>query len=367
MSTASITPERQGQTLTLRLGGAWSLGADSELPLPDLGEATRLILDGEAVTAWDSSLVVFCRRLLAEAHAGGITTEDRLPPGVSQLLQLADAVPRVERRQQARRSTPLLFDPIEQAHNIGVLLRGQMEFLGDLLRSMLLTLRGGSNIRRQDVLRFCHQAGSSALPIIGLTSLLVGMIVGYLGAVQLQQFGAGIYVADLVTIGILREMGPLMTAVIIAGRTGAAYAAQLGTMQANEEVDAITIMGVSSTEFLVLPRVFGVLLMMPILVIYSDLIGIVGGGLVAGGLGISPLQYITQVQSSLTLAHFLVGLVKSVVFALLVGIAGTRAGMMAERNSEGVGRATTEAVVTALVYLIVADAAANILCQLADI
>lgn len=358
---------REQATLRLGFTGEWRLGRTSDIRLPDFAGVETLVLFDEAIEHWDSSLVVYCQQMLQQAHQRGISVETDLPDGVTRLLKLADAVPRQERRRSKRSQTPLYLAPIEQAHTLGRLLREQFEFIGDLLRSTTNVLAGQSNIRGQDVLRFCRQAGSSALPIISLTSILVGMILGYLGAVQLQQFGAGIYVANLVTVGVLREMGPLMTAVIMAGRTGAAYAAQLGTMQVNEEVDAIETLGVSPTEFLVLPRIFGVVLMMPILVVYSDVIGIVGGGLVASGLGISPLQYITQVEYSLTLTHLSIGLIKALVFALLIGIAGTRSGMMADRNSEGVGRATTEAVVTALVYLIVADAAANVICQLAGI
>jgi len=222
-------------------------------------------------------------------------------------------------------------------------------------------------MRMTDLLQFFYQTGPNALPIISLSSVLVGVILGYLGAVQLQQFGAGIYVANLVTVGVLREMGALMTAIIIAGRTGAAYAAQLGTMQVNEEVDAIEILGISPMEFLILPRVIAVLIMVPLLTLYADILGIIGGGIVAGGLGISPLQYWTQLQESLMMSHVIVGLLKGLLFGLLIGIAGCRAGMQAARNSEGVGSATTNAVVTALIYLVVADAAINIVCQWLEI
>lgn len=367
LTAPQAQPRREQATLTLGFTGEWRLGHTPDIDVPDLDGVDTLLLVDDAIDHWDSSLVVYCQQVLHRAHQHSVTVETDLPQGVTRLLKLADAVPRQERRRAKRGESPLFLDPLAQAHTLGKLLRGQFEFIGDLLRSTGNVLTGQSNIRGHDVLRFCRQAGSSALPIISLTSILVGMILGYLGAVQLQQFGAGIYVANLVTVGVLREMGPLMTAIIMAGRTGAAYAAQLGTMQVNEEVDAIEILGVSPTEFLVLPRIFGIVLMMPILVVYSDLIGIIGGGLVASGLGISPLQYITQVEYSLTLTHLFIGLIKALVFALLIGIAGTRAGMTADRNSEGVGRATTEAVVTALVYLIVADAAANIICQLADI
>ena len=162
---------------------------------------------------------------------------------------------------------------------------------------------------------------------------------------------------------MLREMGVLMTAVVMAGRTGAAYAAQLGTMQTNEEIDAITTMGISPIEFLVLPRMLALIVIMPLLTLYADLLGIVGGGIVAGGMGIAPVQYIIQGETALSFSHVAVGLIKAVVFATLIAIAGCRAGINSGRSSAAVGQAATNAVVTAIVYLIVADAAINILCQ----
>jgi phospholipid/cholesterol/gamma-HCH transport system permease protein len=185
--------------------------------------------------------------------------------------------------------------------------------------------------------------------------------------VQLQQFGAEVYVADLVAIGMLREMGALMTAVVMAGRTGAAYAAQLGTMQGNEEIDAVTTLGLSPMEFLVAPRILALLVTMPLLTLYADLLGIIGGAIVAGGMGISALQYLSELEAAFSMSHAGVGLVKSLVFAFLIALAGCRAGMSAGRSSAGVGKATTEAVVTAVVYLIIADAGINILCQQLEI
>jgi phospholipid/cholesterol/gamma-HCH transport system permease protein len=189
------------------------------------------------------------------------------------------------------------------------------------------------------------------------------MILAYLGAAQLQQFGAAIYVADLVAIGMLREMAALMTAVVMSGRTGAAYAAQLSTMQTNEEIDAIRTLGIDPIEYLVVPRVIGLVLMMPLLVIFANALGILGGAIVAGGMGVTPLQYFNQLALSLSFTHFGVGMVKALVFALLIAIAGCRAGISSGRSSAAVGQATTEAVVTSVVYLIIADAAINILCQ----
>lgn len=218
-------------------------------------------------------------------------------------------------------------------------------------------------MRARELISACYQAGPDALGIITLISILVGMILAYLGAAQLQQFGAAVYVADLVAIGMLREMGALMTAVVMAGRTGAAYAAQLSTMQGNEEIDAIRTLGIDAMEFLVVPRILALVLMMPLLVIFADLLGIAGGAVVAGGMGVTPLQYLSQLQAAVTPTHFAVGMGKALVFAVLIALAGCRAGMSAGRNSAAVGRATTDAVVTAIVYLIVADAIVNILCQ----
>ncbi|HKK23962.1 MAG TPA: ABC transporter permease, partial [Pseudohaliea sp.] len=250
-----------------------------------------------------------------------------------------------------------------QLHEIGEEVLDSLAFLGGAVAACARALLPRSMTRWVDLRDSLYQAGPDALPIITLTSVLVGMILAYLGAVQLKQFGAEVYVADLVAIGTLREMGALMTAVVMAGRTGAAYAAQLGTMQGNEEVDAIVTLGLSPMELLVAPRMIALMLTMPLLVSYADLLGIVGGGIVAGGMGISALQYLSQLESAFSFTHAAVGLVKSLLFAFLIGLAGCRAGMGAGRNAAAVGRATTEAVVTAIVYLIVADAGMNILCQ----
>ena len=183
------------------------------------------------------------------------------------------------------------------------------------------------------------------------------MILAYLGSVQIRQLGA----QDLVAIGMVREMGALMTAVIMAGRTGAAYAAQLGTMQVNEEIDALRIMGISSMEFLVLPRLLALVFVMPLLCIYADIIGMVGGAIIATSMDVSIIQYISQTRDAVDWLDISTGIVKSIVFGILIAIAGCQAGLNCGRNSDAVGMAATNAVVKAIVYLVVADAAFNIL------
>jgi phospholipid/cholesterol/gamma-HCH transport system permease protein len=186
------------------------------------------------------------------------------------------------------------------------------------------------------------------------------MILAYLGSVQLRQLGAQVYVANLVSLGMVREMGALMTAVIMAGRTGAAYAAQLGTMQVNDEIDALKVMGIPSVEFLVLPRLLALIFVMPLLCIYSDIIGMFGGAIIAGNMDVSLTQYLLQTQAAVDWVDISTGIAKSIFFGMLIATAGCQAGLQCGRNSDAVGMAATNAVVRAIVYLVVADAAFNI-------
>jgi phospholipid/cholesterol/gamma-HCH transport system permease protein len=234
---------------------------------------------------------------------------------------------------------------------------GQMlEFLGEALRSLGRMLIGKARFRGSDLMEIILECGAAALPIVTLISFLVGLILAFVGAVELEQFGAQIYVADLVGIAMAREMGALMTAIIMSGRTGAAFAAQLGTMQVNEEIDALTTFGLSSMEFLVLPRMIALILMMPLLCIYGDLMGIVGGGLVGVGmLDLSVTEYVNETLNGVSLTDFAVGIAKSAVFGVLVAIAGCLRGIQCGRSASAVGLAATSAVVTAIVFIIVTD------------
>jgi phospholipid/cholesterol/gamma-HCH transport system permease protein len=232
-----------------------------------------------------------------------------------------------------------------------------LTFIGGALLALLALLRGKARLRGSDLAVHIQDCGASALPIVTLISFLVGLILAFVGAVQLRQFGAQIYVADLVGIAMAREMGAMMTGIIMAGRSGAAFAAQIGSMQANEEVDALTTMGLSPMEFLVLPRMVALVLMMPLLTLYADLLGILGGGFVGiTMLGLSSTQYFYATQSFLTLTDFSMGLIKSVVFGVLVALAGCLRGMQCGRSSAAVGMAVTSAVVTGIVFIIFSDA-----------
>jgi phospholipid/cholesterol/gamma-HCH transport system permease protein len=207
-----------------------------------------------------------------------------------------------------------------------------------------------------DLMLLIQECGAQALPIVTLISILVGLILAFVGAVQLKMFGAQIYVADLVGIAMAREMGAMMTGIIMAGRTGAAFAAQLGTMQVNEEIDALKTLGISPMEFLVMPRIIALVLMMPLLCIYADFMGILGGLLVGiGMLDLSFMEYLNETREALTLTHFSVGIFKGVVFGILVALSGCLRGMQCGRSSSAVGLAATSAVVTAIVAIIMCD------------
>lgn len=230
-------------------------------------------------------------------------------------------------------------------------------FVGELALSTAELLRGRARFPWRDFGRVMLQCGSQALTIVVVVNLLVGAILAFVGALQLAKFGAGIYVADLVGISVTREMAAVMTAVVMAGRTGASFAAEMATMQANEEVDALVVLGLSPSGYLVLPRVLALTLMLPLLYFYGCAAGMFGGLAVAAGLlDISPSAYIDRSAEALTTTQFALGASKSAVFGALVGITGCYCGLNAERSAAGVGAATTGAVVNGIVGVIALDA-----------
>lgn len=230
-------------------------------------------------------------------------------------------------------------------------------FLGHVLISTLAGLRGGWRFRARDLGQVTAECSARAVPIVSVVNLLVGAILAFVGAVQLVKFGAGIFVADLVGIAVAREMAAVITAVVMAGRTGAAFAAELATMQTGEEIDALEVLGLDAIDYLVLPRVIALLLMMPLLFAYATLAGLTGGLIVATGmLSLSPAAYIDRSFEALTLTHLGLGFTKSFAFGALIALIGCYCGLHARRNAAGVGIATTRAVVASIVGIIVIDA-----------
>ena len=232
-----------------------------------------------------------------------------------------------------------------------------LAFLGDTVIAVQRLLRGKAQYRRTDLGLIMQAVSAQALPIVSLICFLVGLILAFIGAIQLQLFGAQIYVADLVGIAMVRLMAAIMTGIVMAGRTGGAFAAQLGTMQVNQEIDALKTLGISPMEFLVLPRILALVLMMPVLCVYADIMGIIGGMIVGVGmLNLGLVEYLHQTQASLSLSYFWIGLLYSAVFGVLIALSGCLRGMQCGRSASAVGDATTPAVVTSIVAIVVATA-----------
>jgi phospholipid/cholesterol/gamma-HCH transport system permease protein len=231
-------------------------------------------------------------------------------------------------------------------------------FLGAILISLMQAVLHPRWVRWQDVAYYMKKAGADGLPIVGLLSFLLGLIIAFMSSLQLKQFGANIYVASLLAIGMVKELGPIMTAILVAGRSGSAFAAEIGTMKVNEEVDALVTMGFDPIRFLALPKVLAAMAVVPLLTIYADLFGI-AGGLVVGvmGLDLTAYAYLKETQISLTLLDILLSLLKSGVFALLIAGIGCQRGFQVQGGAAAVGSATTSAVVTALFLIIVTDSA----------
>jgi phospholipid/cholesterol/gamma-HCH transport system permease protein len=371
---ASATLAGDGGELVLRLGGDWVIdhGPAPLAPvLERLQAATagaRLTFDASRLGDWDSLLPSFLVRVAATAGARDLVVDPAgLPAGAVRLVKLAMAVP--AHREGAIGQRPDLLHRLGAAVNTG--LAGAADatsFIGETAIALGRLVRGRALMRSRDFWLAVQQAGSSALPIIGVISFLVGMIQAFVGGSQLALFGAQIFVANLVAIAMLREMGPLMASLIMAGRTGSAYAAELGTMQVNEEIDALRGMGISPVEFLVLPRLLALALMMPLLAVYANLFGVLGGAVVGlGVLGISPVTYWEQSLQFLRPQDLAVGLLKAAVFGILVGAAGCLRGIRSGRNAASVGASTTSAVVTGIVIVIVADFLINVVCFALDI
>jgi phospholipid/cholesterol/gamma-HCH transport system permease protein len=364
-----------GDTLVVRIAGDWIL----RNPLPPAGDVARelsaspgirkIAFDSEALGNWDSGLLTFLLQLLGRCAAAGVPAEkEGLPPGVRRLLELATAVPERKGARREEERIPYLARVGAAALRAWNSNRDTVTFIGDVAVAALRMVRGKAQFRRSDLLQTIQECGVQALPIVSLISLLVGLILAFVGAIQLKLFGAQIYVADLVGIAMVREMAAIMTGIIVAGRTGAAFAAKLGTMQVNEEIDALRTMGFAPTEFLVLPRMLALFLMMPLLCLYADLMGILGGMVVGVTmLDLGFMQYYLQTKAAVKLPNLWIGLFSSAVFGVLIALAGCLRGIQCGRSASAVGEATTSAVVTGIVSIIVATAVITVICNVLGI
>jgi len=352
--------------LLIRLSGRWTLaeGVPSTENVRSECDAAapprRVRFDAQAIASWDSALPTYLRGLMELFASRGIDADrSGLPEGVQRLLDLAAAVSEPELAIAGGSWLARLGAAAIRRCRSAI---ESIRFLGEVLIALIRLATGRAHFRASDFALTVQQCGAEAVAIVTLVSFLVGLILAFIGAIQLKQFGAQIFVADLVGLGMAREMGAMMTAIIMAGRTGASFAAQLGTMTANEEIDALKTMGISPMEFLVLPRLLALTLMMPLLCLYSNLLGIAGGAVVGVGmLDLGVVSYFDQTRNALSLADFGAGLIKAVVYGSLVAFSGCLRGMQCGRSAAAVGKATTSAVVTSIVLIVIASGIINVI------
>jgi phospholipid/cholesterol/gamma-HCH transport system permease protein len=370
--TFSASPEG---LLLVGLSGTWTTGValpsfeDVKKELASKPSVKRIGFNVSGLGGWDSSLLTFLIKLKQWCTEKKIEyRDDDLPEGARRLIKLALAVPERQGARQESKGVPFFAMVGDQTLQFVASLKEVLAFLGEAFAALAKLFTGRASFRRSDLFLFLRESGTQALPIVSLICLLVGLILAFVGAVQLTTFGAQIYVADLVGIAMVRVMGAIMAGIIMAGRTGASYAAQLGTMQVNEEIDALKTLGVSPMEFLVLPRMVALAIMMPLLCVYADVMGILGGMIVGVFmLDLNPIVYLHQTQAALRLTYVWVGLFHSAVFGVLVALSGCLRGIQCGRSASAVGYATTSAVVTGIVSIIVATAIITILCNVIGI
>jgi phospholipid/cholesterol/gamma-HCH transport system permease protein len=371
-ATLELRPAAESNTGVLLLAGAWRM--DGTLPrlgttarlLSDQAGLRRLGFDSARLTDWDSGLVSYIAGVQQQCETRGIQCDtDGLPKGVQALLALAQGAP--ERGPGTHIEEHRVgfierfgLDLVDLSKSTGEILA----FFGEGVLAVRRFLLGRARYRRSELWLIIQESGADALPIVSLVSFLVGMILGYIGVQQLAQFGASIYVADLVGLGTVLQMGALITAIVMAGRTGAAFAAQLGSMQVNEEIDALRTLGISPMEFLVLPRMLALILMVPLLAIYANVLGILGGafvGITVGGLTLT--AYLIETQAAIGWNHIIQGLISATVYGAIVAASGCLRGLQCGRSAAAVGQATTSAVVTAIVFIVIAAAVLTIIFE----
>jgi len=332
------------------------------------GQTTALEFDTSGLGQWDTGLIMFalkcaelCKRRKVEFRG------ETLPKGVAKLLEISQAEPP---KEQAPREGPGTF--LERVGKRGMAFwkggKEMLTFLGENVLAFLKLLRGQAQFRWGDMWLVMQECGPQALGIVALINFIVGLILAFVGATQLTRFGASVYVADLVALATVREMGCMMTGIILSGRTGAAFAAQLGTMKVNQEIEAFQTFDISPIEFLVMPRMLALILVMPILCAFADLIAIAGGLLISWGmLDITPHLYIHRTLDIITLKSFLLGVIKGTYFGMVIALTGCLRGMQCGNNAAAVGKATTSAVVTGITAIIASDGVFAVICHILNI
>jgi phospholipid/cholesterol/gamma-HCH transport system permease protein len=376
MSSALAELRAKDGTLVTALSGDWSL--EQNTPRFDAVAAKRatsgaplrvLTFDASELGSWDSSLLVFLEQAQAYCEAEKLEMDQSgLPEQVMRLLTLSRAVP----ERDANTKGPPRASFIDRLGSRGIETWTNVEstitFAGEVALAAVQLPGRGVRMRWREFWVVVQSNSSGALPIVTLIALLVGVIIAFLGVVVLERFGAGYYTSYLVGFGMLREMGALMTGIIMAGRTGAGFAAELGSMKITEEIDAFVTLGISPVEHLVLPRMLGILVMMPLLTLYADFVGIMGGMAVSVSMvDLSAKQFIGGLLYVMTLTDALLGVFKGLVFGLVIGFSGCLKGLQTGSDAGAVGRAATSAVVLGITLIILANAVIDWLAALLNI
>ncbi len=365
--TPQVTPRRSDDAVTLALAGAWDNahagGADRAMTRAAQVQSKRVVLDLAAVTRLDTAGAWLVERTCADVRGqGGNVSLANVSASQRTLLEVVAGHARapVPRR---RRGPVAMIEQIGAATvEIGREARDLVNFMG-----AVMVMLAGVAVRpwrlRLTALTFqLETAGLAAIPLVGLIAFLIGIVLAFQGVDQLQRFGAEIFTVNLVAIGVLREMGVLLTAILLAGRTGSAFAAEIGTMTANEEVAAMRTVGLDPLEVLVQPRILAMLIALPLLTFFADIMGLAGGAVMALlTLDISLSQYLRQLQGAVSASTFWVGIVKAPVFALVIGLVGCFQGLSVSGSAESVGRRTTRAVVVSIFLVLVLDAGFSVL------
>jgi len=360
----------------LELGGAWTIGASARLDrelrcLKPEGEGA-VTIDASKLEKLDSSgawLLLRTRRALEEA--GRQVTGPDLPESYRPLLENLEKTKPVPAVKPPKPKTFLRRLYLIGKGAVNACEQG-WKMLGYLGR---VTVEAGEaaarpkhNLRIAAIVTQIEETGINALPIVGLLSFLIGVVLAYQGVDQLAQFGAEIFTINILGVGLLRELGGLVTAIIVAGRSGSAFTAQIGTMRVNQEIDAMQTMGLNTIDTLVLPRVIGLVVVMPLLTFYADVMGLIGGAVMCYfDLGITFPVFLRQLDQAIDMSTFMVGIIKAPVFAIVIALVGCYEGFQVERNAASVGALTTRSVVEAIFLVIVLDAAFSVLFSVLEI
>ena len=377
---ASFDIRREQAALVITASGSWERASlsGSGVSAAPLMDAALAALEGPglaevrfcapALESWDSLLLAAFNAVAREAARRGLAVDARaLPDGMAPMLDMALAVPPSD-QARTQHDEGFLESLGGKVLTLPGISRDVLEFLGEVTQSLLRFASGRASFSRRDLWNVFRECGVDALPIVTLTSLLLGLILAFVSSMQLKLFGAEIYVASLVGVSMVRVMGPVLTGIVLAGRTGASFAAVIGSMQVNEEVDALTGFGISPMDFLVLPRLLGLAVMTPLLTLYSNIAGIAGGFLVGVlMLGITPAAYVANTLSLMQMSYVWIGLLHAFVFGILIALCGCYQGIRSGRNASAVGRATTSAVVNSIVGIIVATSVITIIFTVVDL